>query len=321
LIEVKKLTKKYSSHVAVNNINFSIKAGEIVGFLGPNGAGKTTTMNILTGFIAATTGDVLINEIDIQDQPEKAKSHIGYLPDTPPVYGDMRVDEYLFFVAEMKKVPRAERKKMLDAIKAEVQIADVSRRLIKNLSRGYRQRVGLAQAMVGNPRVIIMDEPTIGLDPKQIIEMRNVVKKLGNKHTVMLSSHIMQEVSAVCDRVIIINHGEIIAQGTAQSLSSHLTKAKGMNQVIVKADENALRRALAAFPIITHIEINQGREAGTLEAELAGSGGVDIREAIFNALANAKLPILSMRSMDMTLEEVFLKLTTEGRTITHGSHL
>jgi len=313
LIEVKNLTKQYGHHTAINDLNFTVNAGEIVGFLGPNGAGKTTTMNIMTGFIAATQGDVAIDGQDIIAEPEKAKRQIGYMPDTPPVYGDMRVDEYLGFVADIKKVPRGERKHMLHQIKSQVQILDVSRRLIKNLSRGYRQRVGLAQAMVGNPRVIIMDEPTIGLDPKQIIEMRDVVKSLGNKHTVMLSSHIMQEVSAVCDRVIIINHGNIVAQGTPKELSASLTKAEGMNHVRVKATPEAALAALKDFTVIRHVEILTKGEPGTIDLHLAGENGADVREAIFRAFAKQGLPILSMRNMDLTLEEVFLKLTGERR--------
>jgi len=314
LIEVKNLTKQYGTHTAISDLNFTVNAGEIVGFLGPNGAGKTTTMNIMTGFIAATRGDVAIDGQDIIAEPEKAKQQIGYMPDTPPVYGDMRVDEYLGFVADIKKVPRGDRKHMLHQIKAQVQILDVSRRLIKNLSRGYRQRVGLAQAMVGNPRVIIMDEPTIGLDPKQIIEMRDVVKSLGKKHTVMLSSHIMQEVSAVCDRVIIINRGNIVAQGTPKELSASLTKAEGMNQLRVKATSEAARAALKDFTVIRHVEISASDEPGTVDLQLAGESGADIREAIFRAFAKHNLPILSMRSMDLSLEEVFLKLTGDRRT-------
>ncbi|MCL2363030.1 MAG: ABC transporter ATP-binding protein [Defluviitaleaceae bacterium] len=314
MIEVKNLTKQYGTHTAISDLNFTVNAGEIVGFLGPNGAGKTTTMNIMTGFIAATRGDVAIDGQDIIAEPEKAKQQIGYMPDTPPVYGDMRVDEYLGFVADIKKVPRGDRKHMLHQIKAQVQILDVSRRLIKNLSRGYRQRVGLAQAMVGNPRVIIMDEPTIGLDPKQIIEMRDVVKSLGKKHTVMLSSHIMQEVSAVCDRVIIINRGNIVAQGTPKELSASLTKAEGMNQLRVKATSEAARAALKDFTVIRHVEISASDEPGTVDLQLAGESGADIREAIFRAFAKHNLPILSMRSMDLSLEEVFLKLTGDRRT-------
>jgi ABC-2 type transport system ATP-binding protein len=318
LIEVKNLTKRYGHHTAVNDLNFSVSAGEIVGFLGPNGAGKTTTMNIMTGFIAATKGDVMINGHDIVAEPEKAKAQIGYLPDTPPVYGDMRVDEYLRFVADIKGVKRGSRKDMLDNIKSQVHINDVSRRLIKNLSRGYRQRVGLAQAMVGNPRVIIMDEPTIGLDPKQIIEMREVIKKLGKKHTVILSSHIMQEVSAVCDRVIIINKGRIAAQGTPEHLSSNLSKSGGKIQVRVKAAPTQVREALKDYTVIRHINVLEGREPGTADLELAGDDGADIREVIFRCMAKHNLPLLLMKPMDLSLEEVFLRLTGDLRAEAAG---
>jgi len=318
MIEVKNLTKQYGHHTAINELNFTINDGEVIGFLGPNGAGKTTTMNIMTGFIAATRGDVSINGLDIIAQPEKAKKQIGYLPDTPPVYGDMKVDEYLNFVADIKGVKRAGRKAMLTNIKQQVHIDDVSRRLIKNLSRGYRQRVGLAQAMVGNPSVIIMDEPTIGLDPKQIIEMREVVKNLGKKHTVILSSHIMQEVSAVCDRVMIINKGRIVAQGTPEGLSAEMTATAGKMQVRVKASATQVQEALKEFTVIRHIEMLGSRETDTIDLELAGNEGADIREAIFRCMAKNNYPLLHMKSMDLSLEEIFLRLTGDIRGAAAG---
>ena len=308
MIEVSNLTKQYGHHTAIDNISFSIDAGEIVGFLGPNGAGKTTTMNIITGFIAATSGDVSIDGIDIIDEPEKAKKNIGYLPDTPPVYGDMRVDEYLNFVADIKGV-KSHRAEMLNDIKAQVRISEQSKRLIKNLSRGYRQRVGLAQAMVGYPKVIIMDEPTIGLDPKQIIEMRDVVKKLGKKHTVILSSHIMQEVSAVCDRVMIINRGNIVATGTPESLSAGIMQGTNRMSVRIKSDKPTALKAIEAYPIIRYVETEESREPGTIDLVLAGENDTDIREVIFRCMSKNNLPILLMRSMDLTLEEIFLQLT------------
>jgi ABC-2 type transport system ATP-binding protein len=302
------LTKVYGQHTAVDNISFNINEGEIVGFLGPNGAGKTTTMSIMTGYIAATHGEVAINGCDIVAEPEKAKANIGYLPDTPPVYGDMRVDEYLNFVADIKRVKKSERPEMLTRIKHSVRIEDMSKRLIKNLSRGYRQRVGLAQAMVGDPRVIIMDEPTIGLDPKQIIEMRDVVKRLGKKHTVILSSHILQEVSAVCDRVMIINKGKIVASDTPERLSANLSQGHKM-QVRVKGDKQAMLDALAEFPVINSINAETSREPGTIDLVLAGEEGMDIREAIFRCFSKNNLPILMMKSLDFTLEEIFLQIT------------
>lgn len=313
MIEVRNLTKVYGQHVAVDHISFTIDDGEIVGFLGPNGAGKTTTMNIMTGYIAATEGDVSINGADIVAEPEKAKANIGYLPDTPPVYGDMRVDEYLNFVADIKKVRPSARREMLESIKAAVRIEDMSRRLIKNLSRGYKQRVGLAQAMVGDPRVIIMDEPTIGLDPKQIIEMRDVIKKLRKKHTVILSSHILQEVSAVCDRVMIINKGRIVASDTPERLSANLSQGHKM-QARVKGDRQRILNALNDYPIIRSVNAQTGREPGTVDLTLAGDENVDIREAIFSCMAKNNLPILLMKSLDLTLEEIFLQVTGDART-------
>lgn len=304
MIDVKNLTKQYGSRKAIDSISFTVNQGEVVGFLGPNGAGKTTTMNIMTGFIAATSGDVTINGTDIISEPEKAKSNIGYLPDTPPVYGDMRVIEYLNFVADIKGVKKG-RKEMLNHAMEQVSIGDIPRRLIKNLSRGYRQRVGLAQAMIGNPKVIIMDEPTIGLDPKQIIDMRNVIKNLAKNHTVILSSHIMQEVSAVCDRVMIINKGKIVATGTPETLSSGISKTN--MQVRLKAEEETIRTALLEYPEITTVETVSQAEEGTTELILGGNG--DIREIIFNCMAKNNLPILNMKSTEMTLEEIFLSLT------------
>ena len=312
MIEVRNLTKQYGQRKAIDNLNFSIAEGEIVGFLGPNGAGKSTTMNIMTGFIAATSGDVKINGIDIVAEPETAKANIGYLPDTPPVYLDMRVQEYLNFVAEIKGVKRKHRKEMVEYAMRQVVIDDIPRRVIKNLSRGYRQRVGLAQAMIGNPRVIIMDEPTIGLDPKQIIEMRDVVKNLGKKHTVILSSHIMQEVAAVCDRIMIINRGKIVAAGTAQSLSEGLTKGQNKMQVRVKCDnEQQLLAALREYGVISSVSSEAGMEPGTIDLLLGGDG--DIREPIFRCMAKHNFPILHMKSTELTLEEIFLSLTDSDR--------
>ena len=312
MIEVRNLTKKYGQHTAIDNISFSTGQGEIVGFLGPNGAGKTTTMNIITGFLAATSGDVLIDGVDIVAEPEKAKANIGYLPDTPPVYGDMRVKEYLNFVADIKGV-RKNRKEMINYAMTQVRIEDMSRRLIKNLSRGYRQRVGLAQAMIGEPKVIIMDEPTIGLDPKQIIDMRDVVKRLGKKHTVILSSHILQEVSAVCDRVLIINRGKIVATGTPEGLSEGLQKGASRMQVRVKGERGQVTAALGEYSVISDISANTGAEPGTVDLVLGGEDGADIREAIFRCMAKHNFPILLMKSSEMSLEEIFLSLTDSER--------
>jgi len=314
LIEVRNLTKRYGQRKAIDNINFSIGAGEIVGFLGPNGAGKTTTMNIMTGFIAATSGDVTIDGMDIIAEPERAKANIGYLPDTPPVYLDMRVEEYLNFVANIKGVKRSLRKEIVKYAMSQVFIDDIPRRLIKNLSRGYKQRVGLAQAMIGNPKVIIMDEPTIGLDPKQIIEMRDVVKNLGKKHTVILSSHIMQEVNAVCDRVMIINRGKIVASGTPQSLSAGITSGANSMQVSLKGDARQIQNAIKEFSLIKIISAETGAEPGTADFVLAGENNEDIREAIFRCMVKNNFPILLMKASELSLEEIFLSLTDSDRT-------
>ena len=313
MIQVRDLTKRYGQHKAIDNINFTINEGEIIGFLGPNGAGKTTTMNIMTGFIAATAGDVTIDGIDVVAEPERAKRGIGYLPDTPPVYLDMRVEEYLNFCANIKGVKRSQRKEMVQYVMRQVRIDDIPKRLIKNLSRGYRQRVGLAQAMVGNPKVIIMDEPTIGLDPKQIIEMREVVRNLGKKHTVILSSHIMQEVSAVCDRMMIINRGKIVASGTPESLSDSITKGAARLQVRVKGDRQHILDALAEYPVIKYHSAEIGSETGTIDLLVTGENGADVREPIFRCMAKYGLPILLMKSTELSLEEIFLSLTSGDR--------
>jgi len=248
--------------------------------------------------------------VDIIDEPEKAKAQIGYLPEAPPVYGDMRVDEYLYFVASIKKVKRAERQQMISEIKSVVRIEDMSRRLIKNLSKGYKQRVGMAQAMIGYPKLIIMDEPTVGLDPKQIIEMRDVVRRLGKKHTIILSSHIMQEVSAVCDRVMIINKGRIVASDTPERLSTSLTQGHKMS-VRIKGERDKVSAALENYPVIRGINFTGSREPGTVELELSGDENVDIREAIFSCMSANGLPILMMKSLDLSLEEIFLQITGE----------
>lgn len=311
MVEVENLTKRYGQHVALDNISFTVNEGEILGFLGPNGAGKTTTMNIMTGYIASTAGDVRIGGVDIVAEPERAKSQIGYLPENPPVYGDMRVDEYLNFVAAIKKVKYSERKEMIAQIKSTVRIEDMSRRLIKNLSKGYRQRVGLAQAMIGFPSVVIMDEPTVGLDPKQIIEMRDVVRKLGKKHTVILSSHIMQEVSAVCDRVMIINRGRIMASDTPERLATNLSAGHKMS-VRIKGEREKILSALEGYPVIKEVRAVSSREPGTYDFELAGADDTDIREAIFSCMSASSLPILMMKSLDLSLEEIFLQITGQG---------
>lgn len=317
MIEVSNLTKKFGPHTAVDNISFTVNEGEILGFLGPNGAGKTTTMNIMTGYISSNEGSVKINGYDILEKPELAKKHIGYLPDIPPIYGDMTVLEYLNFVCDIKKVKRSERKKMLEDIINIVKIDEVKERLTKNLSKGYKQRVGLAQALVGFPEVIILDEPTNGLDPKQIIEMRDVIKKLSSKHTVILSSHILSEVSAVCDRVLIISKGKIVASDTPERLSESLNKGDKI-LARIKADREAIISALADKADFEGYEINGSTENGCFDVTIKTKENCDVREELFNLMAEKKMPILLMRTEGLTLEEIFLKVT-EGNGIVKES--
>ncbi|GHV42569.1 ABC transporter ATP-binding protein [Clostridia bacterium] len=312
MIAVTNLTKKYGGHTAVNDVSFTVNEGEIVGFLGPNGAGKTTTMNVLTGYISATAGTVKIDGYDILDEPERAKANLGYMPDNPPLYPDMLVNEYLSFVCDIKGVKRAEREAMLSSVMKTVKIFEVRKRLIKNLSKGYRQRVGLAQALLGKPKALILDEPTVGLDPKQIVEMRDVIKGLGKNHTVILSSHILPEVSAVCDRIIIINKGAIVASGTTAELSDTMTAGHKMT-VRVKGDQQKIAEAFSAVPNAIKSAVSAGsRESGTVDFEIEGAGESDVREVIFNALSKANLPLLQMKPLNYSLEDIFLQITGGG---------
>lgn len=314
LIEVRNLTKRYGANCAVNNISFSVSDGEILGFLGPNGAGKTTTMNILTGYISATSGDCIINGSNILSEPEKAKKNIGYLPENPPLYNDMTVLEYLSFVAEVKKVKPSERKKMIDSLMRTVKITEMKNRLTKNLSKGYRQRVGLAQAMMGNPDVLILDEPTVGLDPKQITDMRDVIKSLSKKHTVILSSHILSEVSAMCDRVMIISKGQIVASDTTENLSATVSGGNKL-QIRVRADKDKVAEALADISGLV-LGADICREPNTVDITVTSDEDIDIREAVFNAMSKSGLPLLMMKPLDISLEDIFLQVTAgEGGNV------
>lgn len=310
MIEVTNLTKKYGDHLAVDDLSFRVKKGQIYGFLGPNGAGKSTTMNIMTGYIAPTKGTVMINGKDIQREPEEAKKCIGYLPEQPPLYVDMTVKEYLKFVAELKRVPAKEREEQITQVMEMTQIADMQERLIKNLSKGYRQRVGLAQAIIGYPEVIILDEPTVGLDPKQIIEIRDLIRKLGQNHTVILSSHILSEVSAVCDHIMIIAHGKLVASDSPEGLQ-RLRNASASLELTVKGNCEEIRGVLMAIPEIEEIvEKEEGKE-GLVNISITAMENVDVREAVFYALAEVKLPIMSMQYLEKSLEDIFLELTEE----------
>ena len=310
MIEVTNLTKKYGDHIAVDHLSFRVEKGQIYGFLGPNGAGKSTTMNIITGYLAATEGTVTIDGKDIQKDPEEAKRAIGYLPELPPLYVDMTVREYLDFVAELKKVPKKERKQQIDEVMEMTQITDMQQRLIRNLSKGYRQRVGLAQAILGYPEVIILDEPTVGLDPKQIIEIRDLIRKLGENHTVILSSHILSEVSAVCDHIMIIAHGKLVASDSPENLQKLMSGSMELN-LEVKGSVAAVKSALQEISQIDRIEENTEASKNVAKMKVISKENADIREQVFYALADAKLPILEMTHAEKSLEDIFLELTED----------
>lgn len=310
MIEVKDLVKRYGDHLAVNGLSFTVEKGQIYGFLGPNGAGKSTTMNIITGYIASTGGSVSINGHDILEEPEEAKKCIGYLPEQPPLYFDMTVWEYLRFVADLKKIPKGSRLEMMSEVMEMTKITDMKNRLIKNLSKGYRQRVGLAQAIMGYPEVIILDEPTVGLDPKQIIEIRELIKGLSKKHTVILSSHILSEVSAVCDYVMIIAHGQLVASDTPENLSKLMQGNETLN-LRVKGTKEQAEAVLNMTPDLEEWSFCDSDEEDTIDIEVKAKEDADVRESIFYAMAEAKCPILMMRATKVSLEDVFLELTAE----------
>ena len=307
MIEVNNLTKVYGQHRALDNVSFTVSDDEILGFLGPNGAGKTTTMNILTGYLSATSGEAKINGIDILDRPEEKKKQIGYLPEIPPLYTDMKVIEYLDFAAKLKQMKESQRAEAIQYVMEVTRITDMSKRLIANLSKGYKQRVGLAQAILGDPRVLILDEPTVGLDPKQIIEIRNLIKSLSKKHTIILSSHVLSEVSAVCDRVVIINKGQIVASDTPERLSSRLSENRYL--VRIKGEEEAVLAAFAACPDFSQVQKMDQVEEGTAELLVVGKEGLDVREQIFRLAVACDFVLLLCKSEKLSLEDIFLRLT------------
>ena len=312
MIEVNNLVKRYGDHTAVDHLSFKIEKGKIYGFLGPNGAGKSTTMNMITGYIASTEGTVTIDGHDILDEPEQAKKCIGYLPEMPPLYFDMTVGEYMNFVADLKKIPKDQKKSMVEEVMEMLKITDMKNRLIKNLSKGYRQRVGLAQAILGYPEVIILDEPTVGLDPKQIIEIRDLIKSLKKKHTVILSSHILSEVSAVCDYVLIISHGKLVASDTPENLGK-LAEGSNTLNLLVKGDKDHIRIALGQISDIKDIKIEDAKEEHAWNVMLSTKEDMDIREEVFFKMADAHCPILEMQSKKVSLEEIFLELTEDDK--------
>jgi len=313
VIEVKNLVKRYGNHAAVNDLSFTVETGKVVGFLGPNGAGKSTTMNMITGYIAPTEGEVLIDGIDIMDEPELAKKNIGYLPEIPPLYPDLKVREYLSFVAELKKVSKKDRDIEVHKIMSKTKTLDVSERLIKHLSKGYKQRVGLAGAMMGNPDILILDEPTVGLDPSQIIEMRELIRELSKNHTVLLSSHIMQEISAVCDEIIIINEGKMITKDTPENITKKMVDTNGVH-VVVKGDKTKLKEALRTISGIKNVSYDNDKdtEEDTTGLTIYCAEDEDIRVDLFYALAKAECPLIEMNKLDTSLEDAFLALTRGG---------
>ena len=310
MIQVENLVKKYGNHLAVDHLSFTIEKGKIYGFLGPNGAGKSTTMNIMTGYLGATEGTVKINGHDILKEPEVAKRSIGYLPEIPPLYTEMTVEEYLQFAAELKKIPKDQRDAQIEKVVQMAKLEEVKNRLIQNLSKGYRQRVGLAQAILGFPEIIILDEPTVGLDPKQIIEIRELIRNLAKQHTVILSSHILAEVREVCDYILIIANGKLVASDTPENLEENIG-SRGYIEVQSYTSENEMRQVLEGVRMIQSVDYSveiQGDKQVTT-AQIKTKENVDIREEIFCAFAKRQMPLLTLMLMKNTLEDVFLELT------------
>ena len=311
MIEVKNLVKKYGNHIAVDHLNFTIEEGHVYGFLGPNGAGKSTTMNIMTGYLGATEGEVLINGHDILKEPEEAKKQIGYLPELPPLYMEMTVREYLEFVAELKGIAKNKREESINEVEKMVKIWEVENRLIRNLSKGYRQRVGLAQAVLGFPKIIILDEPSVGLDPKQIIEIRELIRQLAKKHTVILSSHILAEVREVCDYILIISKGKLVASDTPENLERNLGDSD-LIEIETKASPDEVRRILETVDGIRSISTKH-LENGITWTQIQEKKNTDIREKVFQAFAQNHQPLLKLNPLQVSLEDVFMELTQSDR--------
>lgn len=316
MIEIKNVTKKYPNITAVDHISFEVKDGEVVGFLGPNGAGKSTTMNMITGFIEPTEGQIIVNGFDISKKPKKAKKQIGYMPEGTPLYTELTVKEFVSYMAELKGVKSKQRKEMVKRVIGEVGLENVQNKIIRNLSRGYKQRVSMAGALIGDPDVIILDEPTVGLDPKQITEIRNLIEELGKKHTVILSSHILSEVSQICERVVIINSGKIVAIDTPENLENK-TKEKNTILVTVEDPKENMKRLQEAVTEISEVKLIKDNEDGTKQYAISSSGQVDLRKKLFEILPKQEIVIFELKKSESTLEDAFIKLidTTSSETV------
>ena len=307
VIEVKNVTKKYGTTIAVDSISFTVNDGEVVGFLGPNGAGKSTTMNMITGFIEPTKGQIVINGVDISKRPRKAKKEIGYMPENVPLYYELTAKEFLSYMAELKLVKRNERKQKVEEVIKEMGLEDVKNKLIRNLSRGYKQRVSLGGALIGDPDVIILDEPTVGLDPKQITEIRNLIKKLGEKHTVILSTHILSEVSQICEKVIIINKGKIVAIDTPENLEKTTREQNGIS-ITVEDPKGNMSKLKEKIKEIDNVELVKDNEDGTKQYVITTASDIDLRKKLFEVLPKEEIVIFELKKTENTLEDAFIKL-------------
>lgn len=309
-IQIENLVKTYGDNIAVNGLNLNLEKGKVYGFLGPNGAGKSTTMNIITGYIGATGGTVKIDGYDIFKEPEKAKKRVGYLPEIPPLYQDMTVKEYLVFVTELKKIPAKEKMKNIKEVLEMTKTTQVENRLIKNLSKGYKQRVGIAQALIGMPEIIILDEPTVGLDPKQIIEIRQLIKELGKNHTVILSSHILSEISEVCEYIFIISRGQLAAEGTEKQLVEQMAGENNL-ELEIKGDKDNVKEMIESLEDVFEYEFAESETENIVRLKIKSDRDVDLREKIFYICAENDLPIIEMSFKQKTLEDIFIELTKD----------
>lgn len=313
MIEVKNITKKYGKFTAVDNLNFKVEDHEIMGFLGPNGAGKSTTMNMITGYIEPTKGKIIVNGYDISKTPKKAKRQIGYMPESVPLYNDLTVREFIKYMADLKNVKRSEKKAEIEKVLEETGTKSVENKLIKNISRGYKQRVSMAGALIGNPDILILDEPTVGLDPKQITEIRNLIKKLGKTHTIILSSHILSEVSQICNKVIIINKGKILAIDTPENLEEQ-TQSENNIIITVEDSKNKMKTIKEIIPEIKEIKLIKDNNDGTKQYLITSEKEVDLRKKIFEELPKQEITIFELKQTETTLEDAFLKLINSKET-------